>query len=100
PVTDGGTPDAHWSAGIRAAAEHSQMYCKVSGVAESARTRPAPTACDYYAPVLDVVWDAFGPDRVVFGSNWPVCELAAPFPDVLRIAREYAIGRGADAPGR
>lgn len=100
PITDGGAPEAHWSAGIRAAAEHSHIYCKVSGIPESARVRPAPTACDYYTPTLDVVWDVFGSDRVVFGSNWPVCELAAPFADVLRIAREYADSRGVDAPGK
>jgi len=44
-----------------------------------------------------VVWNAFGSDRVIFGSNWPVCELAADYASVLRIATDYARSKGRDA---
>jgi len=97
PRTDGGAPDPAWSQGISRAAEHPNVYCKVSGVAESAVRRPAPTDVEFYTPVLDVVWNAFGSDRVIFGSNWPVCELAADYASVLRIATDYARSKGRDA---
>jgi len=97
PRADGGEPDRAWAAGIRRAAVHPNVYCKVSGVAESTVLRPAPVDTAYYAPVLDVIWDAFGDGRVVFGSNWPVCELATSFANVLRIAEEFVSGRGAGA---
>ncbi len=95
PRTDGKEPDRVWAEGIRRAARHCNVYCKVSGVAESAVERPAPADTGFYAPVLDVVWDAFGDGRVVFGSNWPVCELATSFANVLRIAHEYVANRAA-----
>jgi predicted TIM-barrel fold metal-dependent hydrolase len=97
PRTDGRAPDRAWREGIRRVAGHPNIFLKVSGVAESAVCRPAPVDVGFYAPVLGVVWDAFGEDRVIYGSNWPVCELAASYANVLRIASEYACGKGPGA---
>jgi L-fuconolactonase len=46
------------------------------------------TAADI-RPYAEVVLDAFGPDRVMFGSDWPVCELAASYAGVVGLAREF-----------
>jgi L-fuconolactonase len=43
-------------------------------------------------PYVDVALTAFGPDRLMFGSDWPVCTLAASFGDVLGTARELTVG--------
>ncbi|HAV63687.1 MAG TPA: amidohydrolase, partial [Verrucomicrobiales bacterium] len=43
---------------------------------------------------LDVLWSEFGPDRLVYGSNWPVSGLFAPLHDVQRIVQEYFSGKG------
>jgi len=47
-----------------------------------------------------VVWDAFGDDRVIYGSNWPVSEQAANYQTLQRIVMEYATGKGASATAR
>ena len=68
-------------------AEFPNVYCKVSGMvteAEWAQWKPI----DFY-PYLDVVIDAFGPERVLFGSDWPVCRLAASYEQVINILEDY-----------
>jgi L-fuconolactonase len=42
--------------------------------------------------VADVVLDAFGPQRIMFGSDWPVCLLAADYATVIRLARSLVAG--------
>lgn len=60
-----------WRSGIAAMARRPNVTCKISGVADSALPGDA-TAADV-APVVNFCLDAFGPDRVLFGGNWPVC---------------------------
>ena len=43
-------------------------------------------------PCAEVALDAFGPARLMFGSDWPVCTLAASYPDVLRAADDLTAG--------
>jgi predicted TIM-barrel fold metal-dependent hydrolase len=99
PLTAAAPPE-DWSQGIRAAGACGNVYCKVSALVEnaaSAGTRPAPTDLNFYRPYLDVVWQAFGSDRVLYASNWPVCELGADYETVQRLAVEYALEKGPDA---
>lgn len=93
---------AAWRDGIRAAAEGANVFCKVSGLPEQTRTEPgqAPTDPAYYRPVLDAVWEAFGADRVIFGSNWPVSDRGTSFANVMKIVREYFAAKGADAEAK
>ena len=58
----------------RAAGEH--VFCKVSALVEGTRKteRDAPNDLDFYRPVLDALWEIFGEDRLICGSNWPVSE--------------------------
>ena len=49
-------------------------------------------ARDDFTPYLDVVLDAFGPERLMAGSDWPVCLLAGEYADVVAIPREYFAG--------
>jgi L-fuconolactonase len=46
---------------------------------------------------LDVLWKAFGEDRLVYGSNWPVSERFADYATVQRIVMEYFKGKGQEA---
>ena len=64
-------PDSGWVSAIREVARYPNIYCKVSGLAEHTGQIPAPTDVAYYAPTVDVLWDAFGEDRLIYGSNWP-----------------------------
>ncbi|MDA1053248.1 MAG: amidohydrolase family protein [Planctomycetota bacterium] len=92
-------PPREWQSGIRAAAAHSNVFCKISALVEGAARdgQKVPDALAFYRPYIDVVWNAMGDDRVIYGSNWPVSERAAVYETLQRIVLEYAFERGADA---
>ncbi len=92
-------PPADWQAGIVAAAKHSNVFCKISAMVEGAARdgQTAPNTLDFYRPYIDVVWNAFGDDRVIYGSNWPVSERASDYETLQRISLEYAFERGEQA---
>jgi L-fuconolactonase len=91
-------PDA-WIAGVRAARRHQNLVMKVSGLVEgTGRTDgTAPRDVGAYRFILDPIADAFGEDRMVFGSNWPVSERFAPLPTVVGIVDDYFSAHGATA---
>ncbi|MFH8345604.1 amidohydrolase family protein [Streptomyces sp. NPDC018045] len=73
-----------WADGLAALARLPNTVCKLSGLVTEAdwpTWRPADIT-PYARHVLDV----FGPQRVLFGSDWPVCTLAAPYEDVVTLA--------------
>jgi predicted TIM-barrel fold metal-dependent hydrolase len=94
-------PPATWKAGIEAAAAHPNVFCKISALVEGASRNgsKAPAESGFYKPYIDVVWNAFGDDRVIFGSNWPVSETAADYSTLQRVALEYALAKG-ELPAR
>ncbi|MBP5880280.1 amidohydrolase family protein [Streptomyces scabiei] len=73
PPIAGGEP-GDWERGLRRLAAHPQVRCKVSGLVTEAD--PRGWTIDDIRPVWDVLLSAFGPDRLMFGSDWPVCVLA------------------------
>ena len=87
-------PDSGWVSAIREVARYPNIYCKVSGLAEHTGQIPAPTDVAYYAPTVDVLWDAFGEDRLIYGSNWPVSERFAPYAVVQQIVNDYFSMKG------
>jgi len=66
----------------------SNVYAKVSDVVRRVDGRIVEEP-EYYRPVLDVLWELFGPDRAVFGSNWPVSDRVAPYADVYKVVADY-----------
>ena len=62
---------AQWERGVAALAGHKNVVCKISGVLEAAAGRRL-AGDDEYAAVINGCLDRFGPDRVMFASNWPV----------------------------
>ena len=96
---DGKTPPPAWSQGMREAAAHPLVFCKVSALVEGASRNAgrAPKTTDFYRPVLDELWGYFGEDRLIFGSNWPVSESAADYATLFSIVHRYARSRGAVA---
>jgi L-fuconolactonase len=79
-----GEPLEPWATQIRELAALPNVTCKLSGmVTEAPWADWKPSDLQPYA---DVVLDAFTPDRVMFGSDWPVCLLAATYPQVLETA--------------
>lgn len=78
---------SQWKSGIWALAQHQNVYCKVSGMVTEADWKN----WDYedFVPYLDVIFSAFGADRVMFGSDWPVCNLAGNYQKVIGIVENY-----------
>jgi L-fuconolactonase len=72
PIARGELTD--WARQLRELAGHSHVRCKVSGLVTEADHEKWTTAD--IRPVWDVLLSAFGPDRLMFGSDWPVCVLA------------------------
>ena len=64
---------------------------------EHSAVLPAPEDVDFYRPTLDVLWDAFGEDRLVYGSNWPNVEQIGPYSQELGITSAYFGEKGGDA---
>lgn len=74
-----------WAADVRALAARPNTVCKLSGMVTQAAW-PTWTTSDL-SPYADTVLDAFGPGRLMFGSDWPVCRLAATYGEVVAAAR-------------
>ena len=75
-----------WARDLRALAALPNTACKLSGLVTEADWHGWQVAD--LRPYADVALDAFGPSRTMFGSDWPVCTLAARYGDVLEAARD------------
>ena len=93
----GEPPDAAWVAAMERFSGLPNVFCKVSRFTEQAAIQPAPLDAAYYAPVFDVVWAVFGPDRLAYGSNWPPCLNVGDYRGTVDLARDYFRVKGADA---
>ena len=76
-----------WEKGMRAIAKNENVYCKVSGMVTEADWQN--WKAEDLTPYMDVVFEAFGTDRVMFGSDWPVCRVAATYGQLLDITDAY-----------
>jgi len=64
------------------------VYAKISDVVRRVDGRIVEEP-DFYRPVLDMLWELFGPDRAMFGSNWPVSNRVAPYASVVKVVADY-----------
>ena len=87
---------ADGQAALRELGRRPQVYSKVSGVLRR-KNGHTPVDLADYRTALDELWEAFGADHLVYGSNWPVSDLVAPYPDVLRVVRAYFDEKGQEA---
>ena len=87
-----------WASGMRALAVLPNVWVKVSGMIEEAgwtTWRP-----DDIRPYVEMVLDWFGPDRLIFGSNWPVCLVAGSYGQVVDALSMALVGIGEDDRSR
>jgi L-fuconolactonase len=93
-IDHGGKPDLaspgrntaafdRWRDGMRALAAYPHVHCKLSGLLTQAQ--PGWTA-DRILPAAETLLDLFGPERLIWGSDWPVMTLAGTYPDWVGIA--------------
>jgi L-fucono-1,5-lactonase len=73
PEIRAATFDREWERGLRELARRPHVACKLSGVVTEVRDPEWTPAL--IAPYLEIALDAFGPDRLLFGTDWPVCLL-------------------------
>lgn len=85
-----------WRADLEAAAKFPQVFLKVSALVEGTGKNDgsAPRDVEFYRPWLDIAWNAFGPDRLIYGSNWPVSERFAKLATVQGIVHDYFGAKG------
>jgi len=86
PRITAGNFDTEWASGIRELAKRENVSCKVSGMVTEVRDNEWDT--ELLRPYFETVLEAFGPQRIMFGSDWPVCLLRAPYGDWVRTADE------------
>jgi len=78
---------AEWSKNIKALAKYPNVHCKISGMTTEADWKNW-TAEDL-TPYLDIVVEAFGTNRLMFGSDWPVCLVASTYDQWLTTVKNY-----------
>lgn len=76
-----------WKKNIREMAACPNIHCKISGMVTEADTQNRSMA--HLVPYMDVVVEAFGTKRIMFGSDWPVCLMAATYAETVDIAGTY-----------
>ncbi len=98
-AVNGAQASDEWQRLIESLAAHPQIFMKVSGLAEGTKhdNGDAPESADTYRPVLELLWRAFGPDRLLYASNWPVSGRYAPLGRVQKIAMDFFAGKGQPA---
>jgi L-fuconolactonase len=76
-----------WKKDIEALARYENLYCKISGMVTEADWTNWKEAD--FKPYLDTVVATFGTNRIMFGSDWPVCLVAASYQQMISIAENY-----------
>jgi L-fuconolactonase len=79
-----------WEIGLRKLAQFPNVFCKLSGLVTEAdwmKWKPEQTK-----PYLDIAFECFGPERLMIGSDWPVCTVAASYLQVMNLVINYLEG--------
>ncbi|MDP9079516.1 MAG: amidohydrolase family protein [Bacteroidota bacterium] len=87
-----------WANSMRTIAQHENVWCKVSGMVTEADWQNWQEGD--FEPYLDVVFEAFGANRVMFGSDWPVCNVAGGYDKIIGIVEKYTSKLSADEQTR
>jgi L-fuconolactonase len=76
-----------WRTGLQELAKAPNLHCKLSGMVTEARWQE--WRADDFLPYLDVVLEAFGPERLMIGSDWPVCTLSASYQSAMGLVLDF-----------
>lgn len=76
-----------WARDIKAIAKHENVCCKISGMVTEADWKTWKQAD--FEPYLDIILESFGTKRLLYGSDWPVCEVAGGYKKALSILNNY-----------
>ena len=76
-----------WKEDIAALAKFPNVYCKLSGMVTEADWNTWKP--ENIRPYLDVIMEAFGTERILIGSDWPVCLVAGKYSEVMQVVTDY-----------
>lgn len=76
-----------WKKNIETLAKYENVYCKISGMVTEANWKQ--WVLKDFTPYIDTVVESFGTKRIMYGSDWPVCLVAASYDDTLGIVKKY-----------
>ena len=95
---DGKPLDPEWVKSFRTVAKRPNVVCKVSALYGRFKEQPAPREIAPYQEILDLAWESFGEDRLVYGSDWPVTRTTGDYASVVALTKSYfdAKGRAAE----
>ena len=82
-----------WAHGLRELAAFPNVWCKLSGLVTEADWQQWKP--EQLAPYIDVAFDCFGPERLMIGSDWPVCTVAASYTRAMDVVKNYLSGQPA-----
>jgi L-fuconolactonase len=88
PPVKSGKVDS-WAQGIERLAAFPNVFCKLSGLVTEADWRGWKP--EQMIPFLDVAFESFGPDRLMIGSDWPVCLVAASYERAVEVVKSYVL---------
>lgn len=92
PVVGAAALRSH-NANLRELGKRPRVYAKVSEVLRAVNGK-VPLDLPFYRARLDQLWDVFGEDRLLYGSDWPNSDLVGAYPQVLGVVREYFTRKG------
>jgi L-fucono-1,5-lactonase len=87
-----------WAQGISQLAAFPNVFCKLSGLVTEADWQH--WECEQITPFLDVAFESFGPDRLMIGSDWPVCLVAASYARSVDVVKSYLVQKNPECQDR
>lgn len=94
---DGKAPRQEWVDAVERLASNKNVRCKISGLYQRSVPQPAPQAIEHYREVLEVLWNQFGKERLIYGSNWPVTKHTGTYASFVKLVDSYFSEKGQDA---
>jgi L-fuconolactonase len=76
-----------WASQLRELAKNPNVFCKLSGMVTEADWKN--WKAEHFRPYLETAFEAFGPDRLMIGSDWPVCKVAGSYGQVMSVVTDF-----------
>ena len=94
---DGKPPSQDWIESVARLAANKNVTCKISGLYQRSIPQPAPQSIEHYQSVLEVLWEHFGKERLIYGSNWPVTKHTGTYASFVRLVDTFISEKGQEA---
>ncbi|MEE2640424.1 MAG: amidohydrolase family protein [Planctomycetota bacterium] len=94
---DGKLPGKKWIDAVKQLSTHKNVYVKISGLYQRCVPQPATRDIKHYQELLEILWNHFGEDRLVYGSNWPCTKKSGDYTSFVKLVNEYFSAKGQDA---